>query len=430
MQLNASRSGASRIYTWSAFALTFVLMLSDFASRSVLFAIIPMLKMQWTLTDTQLGSLVAVTSLIVGTMSLPISVLADRWGRARSVTVMAAVWGLATFACGLSGGLATLLVARAVIGLGEAGYASCGAAILMQIFPSRARSTIAGAFLAAAMFGSVLGVGVGGVLAAHLGWRGAFFVVGTFGVLPAVAYGIVVRELPAAAPRSNERMAMRSTMRLRSLAEELFAKRTAVCAYIGFGLQNFALFAVMAWLPSYLNRYYAMDSAVAGVMTAFLMLVSGLGMIVCGHIVDRLGRRALPNKMRVPAAYALLSSVLLAAAFFEPAGTAQLVLLGAGLFVAGGTAGPSLAVVADTIDPAIHAAALAMVALSGSLLGQALGPFATGILADGYDLRTALQVAPVVSLLAAAAFAWGSRFYEGDLQRSRTSAMGVIGAPA
>jgi hypothetical protein len=91
---NLSQTGASPVHAGSVFVLTFALMLSDFVSRTAIFAIFPLLKTQWALTDTQLGSLVAVVSLSVGTMSLPISVLADRWGRARSVTAMAAVWAV------------------------------------------------------------------------------------------------------------------------------------------------------------------------------------------------------------------------------------------------------------------------------------------------------------------------------------------------
>jgi MFS family permease len=319
----------------------------------------------------------------------------------------------------------TLLAARAVIGLGEAGYGSCGGAILMQIFPSRTRSTIASAFLAAALFGSVLGVGLGGILAAELGWRGAFFAAGALGVLLALAYGVVVREPPATSLQSDAEAAVRRAMRLRSFAGELFAKRAAVGACLGFGFQSFAIFAVMAWLPSYLNRYYGMATAEAGLRTASLILISGVGMIVCGHLVDRLGRRAWRNRMRVPAAYALLSALLLIAAFSAHTGPVQLALLGAGLFVAGGTAGPSVAVVTDVVDPAFHATALAVVALASGLLGQAPGPFVTGMLADGLGLQTALQLAPLVSLFAAAAFAWGSGSYERDLHRAVTAAEGV-----
>ncbi len=94
--------GHSRLYAWTVFALTFGLMLSDYVSRQVITPIFPFLKQDWSLTDTQLGALVSVVALIVGVGSIPIALLADRWGRVKSITAMAGLWGLATIGCGLS----------------------------------------------------------------------------------------------------------------------------------------------------------------------------------------------------------------------------------------------------------------------------------------------------------------------------------------
>lgn len=164
----------SRRYAWLVFVLTFGLMLSDYMSRQVINAVFPSLKAEWALSDTQLGLLVSVVALTVGIMTFPISLLADRWGRVKSATIMAIVWGLATIACGLSGNFLALFLARAMVGLGEAGYGSAGGAILLSVFPRRLHATVVGAFLSAALFGSVLGVVLGGTLAQHYGWRMAF----------------------------------------------------------------------------------------------------------------------------------------------------------------------------------------------------------------------------------------------------------------
>ncbi len=155
----------TRRYAWIAFALVVGLMLSDYMSRQVINAVFPFLKAEWSLSDAQLGSLASVVALVVGVMTFPVSLLADRIGRVRSATMMALVWGLATIACGLSGNFITLFVARALVGLGEAGYGSAGGAILTSLFPRRLHSSVMGAFLAAALFGSVLGVAFGGVIA-------------------------------------------------------------------------------------------------------------------------------------------------------------------------------------------------------------------------------------------------------------------------
>ena len=58
------------------------------------------------------------------------------------------------------------LLIGSVIGLGEAGYGPAGGALLSTIFPARLRGTIVGAFLAAASLGAVLGVMLGGLIAA------------------------------------------------------------------------------------------------------------------------------------------------------------------------------------------------------------------------------------------------------------------------
>ena len=174
---------ASRLYAWAVFALTFGLMLSDYLSRQVIGAVMPALKVEWGLLDSQLAMLVSVVSLVVGVLTVPISLVADRWGRVRSITLMAFVWCLATVACGLAQSHGQLLWARAFVGLGEAAYGAAGGALLAHVFPERQRAAVLGAFLSASLFGSVLGVVLGGVVAAHSGWRMAFFVVGAPGLL-------------------------------------------------------------------------------------------------------------------------------------------------------------------------------------------------------------------------------------------------------
>src|SRR5687767_15893342 len=89
----------SRTYAWIVFALVFGLLLSDYMSRQVLNAVFPLLKTEWRLTDTQLGSLSGVVSLMVGLLTVPLSLAADRWGRIASLKVMALMWSLATLAC-------------------------------------------------------------------------------------------------------------------------------------------------------------------------------------------------------------------------------------------------------------------------------------------------------------------------------------------
>src|SRR5688572_33235168 len=183
-----------RRYAWVVFALSFGLLLSDYMSRQVLNAVFPLLKQEWVLSDAQLGMLSGIVALMVGVLTFPLSLLADRFGRVRSLVLMAIVWSLATLGCGLAQAYPQMLAARFLVGVGEAAYGSVGLAVVVSVFPRHMRATLTGAFMAGGMFGSVLGMALGGAVAAHMGWRWAFAAMALFGLALAVLYPIVVRE--------------------------------------------------------------------------------------------------------------------------------------------------------------------------------------------------------------------------------------------
>jgi MFS family permease len=100
-----------------------------------------------------------------------------------------------------------------------------------------------------------------------------------------------------------------------------------------------------------------------------------------------------------------------------PAGPAQLLVIGAGMFFCAGASGPSGAMVANLTPPPIHASAFATLTLANNLLGLAPAAILTGVVADHIGLLGALQVVPFASLVAAIAFFIGKRNYGRDLDR-------------
>jgi MFS family permease len=411
----------SRKYAWIVFALTFGLLLSDYMSRQVLNAVFPLLKQSWGLSDTQLGSLSGVVALMVGLLTFPLSVLADRWGRVRSLILMAALWSLATLGCAIATNYGEMLVARAFVGLGEAAYGSVGIALILSIFPPHLRSTLTGAFMAGGAFGSVLGMALGGFVAVHFGWRASFAAMACFGIVLVIAYRLMVSDKRIAARYPNAQATEHNTggMRtsLRELLAGLFSTVSVVCAYVGSGLQLFIMGAVIAWMPSFLNRYYGLPADKAAAGAAVFVLLGGVGMVACGIATDRICRKVPARKWVTAVAYCLISFVLLSIGFRLDAGALQLVLLGAGILVVAGTSGPAGAMVANLTPSTIHASAFATLTLANNLLGLAPGPLVTGAIADRIGLLGALQIIPLVSLAAMVAFAIGRSRYTHDLSR-------------
>ncbi|NRR29378.1 MFS transporter [Oxalobacteraceae bacterium] len=402
-----------RPYAWLVFALTFGLLISDYMSRQVLNAVFPLLKGEWMLSDAQLGLLSGIVALMVGLLTFPLSLLADRWGRVRSLALMAVLWSAATLGCGLAQNYGEMFVARFLVGVGEAAYGSVGIAVVLSVFPRRLRATLTGAFMAGGMFGSVLGMGLGGAIAAQLGWRWAFGGMALFGLLLALLYPVLVREERIAPGGAGADKAGRRRVPLRSLVGSVSVR----AAYIGSGLQLFVGGAFIVWMPSFMNRYYAMGAGRAGLGAALVVLASGAGMILCGMLCDRLCRDAPQRKISLAIAYCLGSCLLLSIGFALAPGAAQLVLICAGMFLAAGTTGPAGAMVANLTHRSVHGTAFATFTLGNNLLGLAPGPFLTGVLADRYGLALACQLVPLVSLAAALVFMLARRSYLRDVQR-------------
>lgn len=401
-----------RPYAWWVFALTVGLLISDYMSRQILNAVFPLLKSEWALSDSQLGLLSGIVALMVGLLTFPLSLVADRWGRVRSVALMAALWSLATLGCALARDYQQMFAARFLIGVGEAAYGSVGIAVVLSVFPRSMRASLAAAFMAGSMFGSVLGVGLGGFVAAHFGWRWAFACMALFGLLLAVCYPLVVREKRlGCGPVSASGGAARRSLKT------LFASRSVWCAYLASGLQLFVAGTLIVWIPSYLHRYFGMGTDRAGAVAAVMLLCSGVGMIVCGVLSDRLALRRPERKASLAAFYCLASCVLLSVAFALPHDRAQLVLLTLGMMLSVGSNGPSSAMVADLTHPAVHGTAFATLTLANNLIGLAPGPLVTGKLSDLIGLQSAFQLIPVTSVIAALVFLHAARRYRNDVTR-------------
>ena len=409
MRIDSGNRPDVSAYAWLVFALTFGLLISDYMARQVLSAVFPLLKAEWHLSDAQLGLLSGIVAVTVGILTCPISLLADRIGRVRSIAAMAALWSVATLICGFASSYGQMLAARLLVGLGEAAYGSVGIAVIISVFPARLRATLTGAFMAGGLAGQVLGVAVGGAVASAHGWRMAFLVIGAGGLLLAIVYPWLVRE----SRLTSEQPSGKQEMSFRNLGS-LFAGRTLKCAYVGSGLQLFVAGSLPAWLPTYFVRYYDLPLKSATSLAALFLAVAGVGMIVCGSVSDRFVQRVAQRGL-LSAVYCLLCALAITAAFAVGPGKAQLMLLGVGMFLGAASAGPAGAMVAGLTPAALHGTAFAVLTLANNAFGLAPGPIVTGWLADRVGLLEAMEWVPFASLAAAAVFLFGARTRRSEL---------------
>ena len=112
------------------FILLFLLYFFDYTDRMVVSSLLPFIQKDWGINDQEGALLLSAVSWAILVFTFPISILVDRWSRRKTVGFMAIFWSLATAACALMPNFKALISTRALIGVGEAGYAPGGTAIL------------------------------------------------------------------------------------------------------------------------------------------------------------------------------------------------------------------------------------------------------------------------------------------------------------
>jgi MFS transporter, Spinster family, sphingosine-1-phosphate transporter len=425
-----ARQGADDSYlfgrrpAWFAFAMTIALMVFDYIDRQVVVSLFPHIKQAWGLSDKQLGGLVSVVSITIALGALPVALLADRTSRVKSIVVMATVWSLATISCMFARSYGPLLAARGLVGVGEAGYGAAGAALIASHFPARMRGALMAGFFAAASVGSVLGVMLGGLIAARWGWQAAFGVVGLPGLVLALLY-LKVRDYPTVHLTPRQDTPVRSAHRAAlAIVKALGRSRTMLWTCVGAAAQLIVLSAVWSWLPSFLNREYGVAPDQAAVKAALVVLCGAVGSVVWGALVDRAGARYPRTKLHTLAVLCVASLLVIAVAFGAPrlglemSAHARYAIIVLGGFLMTCTVGPVAAIVIDVIQPAVRVTGASVLALFSNLFGLAVGPFIAGVLSDAWGLTQALTVMPAFGLLAAVAFMFAARTYEADMQRA------------
>jgi MFS family permease len=206
----------------------------------------PAIKAEWSLSDTQLGALVTAVNVAIAILALPVSLWADplephqeRRHHGHPVVPGDGRLRLAT-------SYVQLLVARFVIGVGEAGYTAPGNSLIAACFKTQV--LMISIFQAAGPIGSVLGVVLGGFIGAKWGWRYAFGVVAIPGLIFALLV-FFVRDYPTVPATVQDKGAVR-TMNWRDTLAALFGRPLLWLIMVASAIQWFAVSTVMNWLPS------------------------------------------------------------------------------------------------------------------------------------------------------------------------------------
>ena len=158
---------------------------------------LPSIREDLGFSETSLAWVVNAYLLTFGGFLLLGGRLGDLFGHRRLFLIGIALFTAASLACGLSTSQASLIVARAVQGLGGAVVSAVGLSLMMTLFTEPAeRAKAMGVFGFVAAGGGSIGVLLGGVLTDVLDWHWIFLVNIPIGI---AVFVLALRLLPAGA---------------------------------------------------------------------------------------------------------------------------------------------------------------------------------------------------------------------------------------
>ena len=353
----------------------------NFADRLVVPPLFPLLRNEFDLTSAQLSWLQTLLQIVLAVGTVPFGLLADRISRTRIIAAGVVFWSLATFLTGMAGTFAMLLVARALVGVGEAAYAPAAQSMISGAFSAEARARAQAVFAAGMLLGGTAGQALGGVVGQAFGWRPAFFFMGIPGLLLAV---FVLRlEEPPRGPRS-ELVPFRHLLGV-----------PAYSALILSGvLITFASVAFITWGSDFVVRYKGFSLREAGVSLGATILVSSLlGVLAGGSVADFLQRRFPYGRiLTVALAFLAAAPLVLWAISTEEKSHVVLAFFAAGFFMSW-YHGPVTAVIHDLTPRRAHATSVGVYMFVTQLLGGMSGPLVVGKIDDHSDLLLGLKVA-------------------------------------
>ena len=420
--------------SWTVFWLLFLLYMFDYMDRMIIVSLFPFLKQDMGMTDAQCGLLVSTVYWSILIFSFPASILVDRWSRTKSISIMAVFWSMATIACAFTKNFPQLFIARTAIGIGEAGYAPGGTAMLSASFPKEKRARILGLWNASIPLGSALGIGIGGFVAHHFGWRHAFGLVAFPGLIIAIIFYFVkdYKTIKLTKKREGDqqensqgetnpdktnqgKISQESKMSFIDMAKQFTHNKTLLFNNFAFALNVFITTSLLTWLPTYFHRFDNLAMDKASMKASSIMVLAIIGAPLGGYLTDLWMKKQKKARLLFPAISSILTAVLLFVAFAFFQGKAQYIVMllmgiSAVAFVPAG-----VAVTQDVVHPGLCAVSLSLNIIIQHLLGSSLAPIIIGKLSDIYGLDKALTILPVFGLLAGILFFIGSFYYTKDL---------------
>jgi MFS family permease len=416
LEEKASAPGTARLSTWPMWVLGLVIMIDQVDQNIVRGIETPLRKdPHLHITDFRFGLLLSAFVLVNGLVSVPAGYLADRWHRTRTIGHTVVAWSGISALTAASPNFATLLGIRSALGFGQAITEPSCASLLADYYPLEQRGLAFSIQQCLVFVGFGLGIGLGGFVGNTFGWRWAFLLVGTPGVLIAIAVYRLKEPRRGEADRLHLGLAPSEEADAeltKGLTDEgwgqffrdmltglvadlrtIWGITTMKYALVGVSALLFSITAVGAALPQFYERSLHVPADQApGYVGAILILGGVPGVLLGGRLADRWATRIRGARMAIPAYCILIGQTIFVASYLKLPLAPAFILQTLGAFVITLSVPALRAGLMDAIPANLRGAGFGAFNLVSVVLGQAAASVIVFGLATVFDhnLRTAL----------------------------------------
>jgi MFS family permease len=273
-------------------ALTLTLLALGHAVIHAQSALMPLvyteLTVEFALDAGDIGTFIAITTAVGGTMQLAYGFLTRYVARPALLAGGQLIFGASLVSAGLAQGIGQLLASISAARIGASPQHPVGNALLSDTFPSERRGFAISAHISGGNIGTILVPVVGAGLLAAIGWE-----------LTLVAFGIpalIVGALIAAAVREDNAAYRRAARQSGSVWGQIgeVLRRGDMRLILGASLVaagGRGLDIVAPFMLLYLLGPLALPRETVNILYALLLVGAVVGPILAGSLSDRFGRR-------------------------------------------------------------------------------------------------------------------------------------------
>jgi MFS transporter, ACS family, D-galactonate transporter len=277
----------------------FFLLIINYIDRINLSVAAGSIRLAYHLSPIELGYLFSAYSWTYALCLVPLGLAIDRWGIRYMVAAAMIVWSTGGMLTGVAFSFATLLVARLVLGAGEAAGLPAGSRVLREWAPRNERGLATGILNAGVYIGPALGAPLVGWLISDWGWRASFYVTGLIGIVFGVLW-LVFYRLPERAQwicdgerrkiLTERDYAVTITERpsSRMILKALLRSPTMWVLTVSHGCIGYTAFLLISWLPRYFEVYRGVDILKSSGLTAVPYFIAGILLVPISKLSDRL----------------------------------------------------------------------------------------------------------------------------------------------